>query len=217
MIVSHFNTNRITFAQNNFFKLIVTVFSLLWFYFFITTRSPINWWIENILVIAFIPMFAWLQKRYLFSNISLFCIFLFLVIHCYGAQMSYTYNQLGVYAQQQFHLTRNPYDRFVHFSFGMLIAYPLFEYLICKLKTPSKYAYCLSILLITALATLFELIEWLVAATTDSETGETYVATQGDVWDAHKDIALAILASMSVMSVVYRYRNKKSLFAHLFS
>ena len=123
--------------------------------------------------------------------------------------MSYTYNQVGCWLQDKLQLTRNPYDRFVHFSFGLLMAYPMQDYLVNKLKAPLKWSYTLSVIVILALATVFELIEWLVAACTDSETGETYVATQGDVWDAHKDIALALLASAMVMLVFYFFRKKK--------
>ena len=51
-------------------------------------------------------------------------------------------------------------------------------------------------MIIFSLATIFELIEWGVAAFADSATGETYVATQGDPWDAQKDITLAVLDSV---------------------
>jgi putative membrane protein len=193
-------------------KFVLTILSMLfavcWIYFFVTTRSPINWWIENILVILFIPCFYFIQKKFTFSNASLICIFLFLLVHMYGAQMSYTYNQLGIWLQQRFHLWRNPYDRIVHFSFGLLIVYPIQDYLVYKLNTPIKWSYKLSVLIILGLATIFELIEWMVAMCTDSETGETYVATQGDVWDAHKDIALALLASILVMYVLSLHKRR---------
>lgn len=132
----------------------------------------------------------------------------------YGAQMSYTYNELGLWIQNKYQLVRNPFDRIVHFSFGLFMVYPIQDYLIHRLKTPIKWSYSISILIILALATLFELIEWLVATVSDSETGETYVATQGDVWDAQKDIALALIASIFVMSVLYlhKVKNEKSNF-----
>jgi putative membrane protein len=54
-----------------------------------------------------------------------------------------------------------------------------------------------------SLGTIFELIEWGVAEFSTSATGETYVATQGDVWDAHKDIALAAVGAAVTMLVTY--------------
>ncbi len=200
---------RLPFTKNLLFQVLTFIFIITWFFFLFTTRSQTNWWIENILVILFIPWFIALQKKFLFSDISLVCIFLFLFVHIYGAQMSYTYNQFGVWLQYKFQLQRNPYDRFAHFSFGFLIVYPLQDYLVNRMKVPGKWSYILSIAIILCMATIFELIEWLVAACTDSETGESYVATQGDVWDAHKDIALALLASVIVMGSLFYSRKRK--------
>ena len=126
--------------------------------------------------------------------------------------MSYTYNQAGAWLQETYNLARNPYDRFVHFNFGFLMAYPVLDYVVNRFKAPIKYAYGIMIMFILSLATIFELIEWLVASLTDSETGETYVATQGDVWDAHKDIALALLACALVACVHYLIKQRKTTY-----
>ncbi len=64
-----------------------------------------------------------------------------------------------------------------------------------------KHLFVLSNMIIFSLATIFELIEWAVAAFTDSATGETYVATQGDPWDAQKDIILAVIGSILFLTV----------------
>lgn len=191
-----------------FLKILVLLFTLAWIFFWLTTRSHLNWWIENILVILFVPWFIWLHKRFHFNNLSLLCLFFFLLIHIYGAQMSYTYNQVGVWLKERYHLERNPYDRFVHFNFGVLITYPLYDFAQNRYQLAERFSFVIVTTSILGLATWFELIEWLVAATTDSETGETYVATQGDVWDAHKDIALAYFASILVMFAL-RFKLKK--------
>src|SRR5690606_28876987 len=106
-----------------------------------------------------------------------------------------TSNAFGEWLKEHYHLWRNPYDRIVHFSFGLLIAYPARELLLNRYKVSKKLAWLLPIEIAFSLGTIFEMIEWGVAAVSDSATGETYVATQGDVWDAHKDIALAALGA----------------------
>jgi len=201
---------RIPFVKNKLWQILLGIFFMTWIYFFVTTRDTTNWWIENILVILFFPWFYYLNKRFLLSDLSVICIFLFLLIHSYGAQMSYTYNQVGAWLQESYDLSRNPYDRFVHFNFGLLMAYPCLDYLVNRFKVPIKHAYGIMIMFVLSLATIFELIEWTIAALTDSETGETYVATQGDVWDAHKDIALALLASVIVTMFHVIYKRKRN-------
>jgi putative membrane protein len=122
---------------------------------------------------------------------------------------AYTKNPIGEYFQNTYHLVRNPYDRIVHFSFGFLLAYPLYDSLKTKLLVKGKWKYILPVNIITTLACVFELIEWTVAELTTKETGETYVATQGDVWDAHKDIVLAIVGAAIVMFLLYFTQRSK--------
>ena len=49
---------------------------------------------------------------------------------------------------------------------------------------------------------LYEVIEWAAAVTFGGEVGQAYLGTQGDVWDAHKDMALATLGAVICMAVV---------------
>jgi putative membrane protein len=83
------------------------------------------------------------------------------------------------------------------------MAYPYREILINKFKVSSKAAWFIPIEIAFSLGTVFEMIEWGVAEFASRETGETYVTTQGDVWDAHKDIALAALGAAIAMGLVY--------------
>jgi putative membrane protein len=48
---------------------------------------------------------------------------------------------------------------------------------------------------------IYELLEWAVAAVFGGDVGPAYLGTQGDVWDAHKDMALASLGAMIAMTL----------------
>ena len=187
---------RLIYLKNKQFIFLTILFITTWFYFFYSAIDLKDWWMENILVLFFCATLFVTQKRFLFSNTSLVFIFLFLLLHLYGARMAYTHNELGQFLKSIFELSRNPYDRIVHFSFGFLMIYPLCDYLVYNYQLSKKHLFVLSNMIIFSLATIFELIEWGVAAFTDSATGETYVATQGDPWDAQKDIILALIGSM---------------------
>ncbi len=197
------------FTTNRYKLLLLAIFVLLWFLMFAFCIDTLDWFIENILVFIAIPVLLLTYKKFQFSNLSYTCIFLFLVLHVWGAQHAYTKHPIGAWFQQHYHLWRNPYDRVVHFSFGFLLVYPLYELLTKQLHVKGRWQYILPCEIILSFACIFELIEWTVAALTTKETGETYVATQGDVWDAHKDIVLALLGAAIVMTFLY-YKNKKS-------
>ena len=145
------------------------------------------------------------------SDVSYLSIFLFVMLHLYGAFYAYTENAFGEWFRIRYNLWRNPYDRIVHFSFGLFMAYPFREILINKFHVSTRASWLYPIEIAFSLGTIFELIEWGVAAFTTKETGETYVATQGDLWNPHKDITMAALGaatSMLILNIFSRRREK---------
>ncbi len=193
------------------FRIICLVFAVAWCWFFVTAKDRTDWWIENILVILFFIGLFISRKKIILSETSLVFIFLFLLLHIYGARMAYTQNELGEFLQNSFSLRRNPYDRVVHFSFGFLLLYPFVDLLSGSLGRNKNFILILANMSIFCLATLFELIEWGVAAFTDKVTGETYVATQGDPWDAQKDIALAWAGSILFTIILKMFKKNNVL------
>jgi putative membrane protein len=47
----------------------------------------------------------------------------------------------------------------------------------------------------------YEVVEWAVARVADPAAGTAYLGTQGDVWDAQKDMALACLGALIAAAV----------------
>ncbi len=177
------NKQRLTYAKNNQFIFLTILFLATWFCFFFSAMDLKDWWMENILVVMFCAIVILSQKICVFKHISS-VYFSVSYIALYGARMAYTQNELGEFLKITFHLSRNPYDRIVHFSFGFLMIYTLCDYLVYNYKLLKRHLFLISNMIILSLATIFELIELGVAEFTDSATGETYVATQGDPWDA---------------------------------
>lgn len=95
---------------------------------------------------------------------------------------------------------RNPYDRVAHFTFGLLLAYPLRELLVRGLGVRGALANWLPVSLILAASTCFEIIEAVVAQIVSPMTGPSWLGAQGDEWDAQLDMASALLgASVAVL------------------
>jgi putative membrane protein len=204
---------RKAFATNHFLWLLAGLFLVYWTYGWLNNHNMENWIIENMLVMILLPVMVLSRRWHQFSDLSYFLIFLFVMLHCYGAFYAYTTNAFGEWLKERYHLWRNPYDRIVHFSFGLLIAYPAREKLLNRYKVSARAAWLLPVEIAFSLGSLFEMIEWGVAELTTPAVGETYVATQGDVWDAHKDIALAALGAAITMCLAYlakRLRTQRS-------
>ena len=101
---------------------------------------------------------------------------------------------------------RNHYDRLVHFSFGLLM-------FLCLLHVSRKWvdrkplvAILMAWLLVQTGSMIYEVFEWQIAVHFSPKTAETYNGQQGDVWDAQKDMALAMIGS-TIMAICYAIKN----------
>lgn len=163
-----------------------------------------DWALENVLVFAFVVIIALSFKKLPLSRISYTLIFIFLVIHEIGAH--YTYAEVpydvwfesltGTRLNPLLGWERNNFDRVVHFIYGLLLAYPIRELYFRVADAEGFWGYFLPLDLTMSTSMLFELFEWVAAEIFGGDLGVAYLGTQGDIWDAHKDIALASLGAL---------------------
>jgi putative membrane protein len=89
----------------------------------------------------------------------------------------------------------------LHFSYGLCLAYPIRELFLRVVVVRGFWGYFLPLDLTMSTSMLFELLEWATAAVFGEGLGQAYLGTQGDEWDAHKDMALASLGAFLTMCV----------------
>nr|WP_292966358.1 MULTISPECIES: DUF2238 domain-containing protein [unclassified Allomuricauda] len=187
------------------------LFVIVWCNSLIGTTDIANWLIENTLTVISLLFLIVSYRKYRFSNLSYLLICIFLCLHVYGSKYTYAENTFGFWLQDVFGSSRNQYDRLVHFSFGFLLYHPMQECFSKWLKYPPRIAILLPITLTLSVSGLYEIIEWLVADIFFVEQGISYLGTQGDIWDAQKDMAMAFLGAVSAFSIflaLYQYRPK---------
>lgn len=168
-----------------------------------------DWVLENVIVVLALALLAWMYRRCPLSRISYTLIFLFLCLHEVGSH--YTYAEVPYDAWFQsltgrslnslFGWERNHFDRLVHFLYGFLLAYPLRELFLRIADVRGFWGYFLPLDFTMSTSMLYELIEWAAAEVFGGELGQAYLGTQGDVWDAHKDMALASLGAILAMTI----------------
>ena len=193
---------RTPFAQNIWMKLFLVVFVCIWISTFIGTTDMSNWLLENTLVFLFLPFLIFTYKKYQFSDTSYLLLCIYLCLHVYGSKYTYAENPFGYWLQEVFHSSRNHYDRIVHFSFGFLLAYPMREMFLRGLQYPKWVAWLLPIEITLSISGFYELIEWAVADVFFKAQGDAYLGTQGDIWDAQKDIFLAFCGAILATTIV---------------
>ncbi|MEO5957091.1 MAG: DUF2238 domain-containing protein, partial [Nitrospiraceae bacterium] len=142
-------------------------------------------------------------RRFQFSVTSYCVIGLFLTLHTIGAHYTYAEVPFGFWLKDLFNLSRNPFDRIAHFSYGLLLVYPLRELLIRLAGVRGLWSSYLSVSGILAQSGFFEVVEAVVASGVSPELGSTYLGTQGDEWDAQKDMAAALAGALLTMCVSF--------------
>lgn len=183
-------------------KIYLVVFVLIWISTLLGTTDMNNWLLENTLVFIFLPCLFFYYRKYQFSDTSYLLLCIYLCLHVYGAKYTYAENPFGYWLQEVFHSSRNHYDRIVHFSFGFLLAYPMRELFLRGLNYPKWVAWILPIEITLSISAFYELIEWAVADVFFKAQGDAYLGTQGDIWDAQKDIFLAFTGAILATTIV---------------
>ena len=95
---------------------------------------------------------------------------------------------------------RNNFDRIVHFSYGLLLAYPVREIFLRVADVRGFWGYALPLDVVMSTSMLFELVEW-TTAEVFAGGNQLYIGTQGDVWDTQKDMALATLGATIAIGI----------------
>jgi len=197
-------------GKNRYYLLTLgAIFLVLWALLAIAPYDRKDWALENVLVFLIVPFLILTRKRLPLSRVSYTSIFIFLCLHEVGAHYTYAkvpYDEwfrslTGTPLNELFGFQRNHFDRLVHFSFGLLLAYPIREVFLRVAEVRGVWGYYLPLDVTMATSMLFELFEWGAAELFGGDLGVAYLGTQGDIWDAHKDMALASLGAVIAMLV----------------
>ena len=193
---------RTPFLKNKWLISFCVIFLSVWISTLVGTTDMKNWLMENTLVFLFLGLLILSYKKQQFSDLSYLLITIYLCLHVYGSKYTYADNPFGYWLQDVFSSKRNFYDRIVHFSFGFLLAYPMRELFLTYFKFPTWVAWSLPIEITLSISGFYELIEWAVADVFFPAQGDAYLGTQGDIWDAQKDIFMAFLGAILATTIV---------------
>lgn len=189
-------------TKHDYYIFLLLVFIVAWIYLAFNVSFRHDWWLENILVFVFVPIIIWSYFKFRLSKVSYTLITIFMLLHIYGAHYTYAETPLGYWLKDILNLSRNHYDRIVHFSFGFLLAYPVREVFMRIARTKGFWSYYLPLDLTLSFSALYEIIEWITAITAAPAAGSAFLGTQGDIWDAQKDMLCAGIGALLAMLII---------------
>ena len=185
------------------------ILAVLWIALAFNPFDRSDWLLENVLTVLGVGLLVATHRAFPLSKISYTTLFVFFCLHTIGAHWTYAevpYDEAwrsltGHSLDAALGWERNNYDRVVHFAYGLLLAYPIREVFLRIANVRGFWGYFLPLDLTMSTSALYELIEWGAALVVGGDLGQAYLGTQGDVWDAHKDMALASLGALISMSI----------------
>jgi putative membrane protein len=167
------------------------------------------WMLASVLPGLFVLILIATHRLVPLSHTSYLLITLYLTLHTIGTHYTYAQMPAGTWFDGVMHLGRNHYDRVVHFCFGFLLTYPVEELFRLAARVRGWLLYYLPVMTILGLSGLWEIIESWVARSVHPEAGIMYLGSQGDVWDAQKDMEAALYGALLCIVLLFIFRMRR--------
>ncbi len=172
-------------------KLLAILLLAYFFLFTLLAFHPIDratWVVENLTVWIIVGVLIILYIRGIRVSFVAYLLMSVLVyLHTIGGHFTFALVPFS-YITDMFGFERNHFDRIAHFSVGFY-AYAIAEWLWAKRLVSRRFVlFTYPIFAIATVAMSYEIIEWIYAATNDPAAGAAYLGSQGDIWDAQKDM-----------------------------
>lgn len=172
--------------------------------FVVLAFNPVDratWFVENLtvwIILAVILILYALRIR--FSNLAYALMFVLIYLHTIGGHWTFAMVPFD-WVTDLFGFSRNHFDRIAHFSVGFY-AFAIAEWLWVKKLVSSKFLlFTYPVFAIATIAMTYELIEWIYAALANPEAGIAYLGSQGDIWDAQKDMLADTLGAIFATTI----------------
>jgi putative membrane protein len=169
----------------------------------------VSWILEVGPGLAMVAVLGAVYSRFPVSHFVYVCVFLHIQILIYGGYYTYAMTPLGNWAKETFDLSRNHYDRVGHLALGVFPCFLIREVLLRR--TPlvrGGWLYFLVLCVVLAIAAFWELLEWWATLVLAPETGQAFLGSQGDVWDAQWDMVLALIGAAIVLPIFSRWHDR---------
>jgi putative membrane protein len=168
---------------------------------------PPNTWLQVGPVVIGVVLGWWALRRWPLSNASVAWVCAFILLHLLAARWTYSSVPYDAWGQAVFGFSidaalgfeRNMFDRLVHFASGLCFARALVEIGMRYAGLTRRMAIVVMVLAVLAIGALYEIFEWMLTIGMNAEAADRYNGQQGDMFDAPKDMALALLGCLTVL------------------
>ncbi len=184
--------------QNYLPEVMAGVFVLFFIALGISPSDRAVWIVECSSVILVFALLVWTVRYFRFSTVAYMLMGVWLFLHTIGGHYTFEKVPFG-FVTDLFGFERNHFDRFAHFCIGFY-AYPVAEFLVRKKYAGKTVACFFALFSVMAMAAGWEIVEWWYAVVDGGEVGAAFLGSQGDIWDAQKDMLCDTLGAMTALT-----------------
>jgi len=191
---------------SKFFFLLLGIYVVLFAILAINPTDRKTWFVENLTVWIILAVILILYAcKVRFSSAAYAFMFVLIYLHTIGGHYTFAlvpFDRVTDY----FGFARNHFDRIAHFSVGFY-AFAVAEWLYLKKMVSNRFLlFTYPIFLIATIAMSYELVEWIYAAKAPAADALNYLGSQGDIWDAQKDMLADTLGAIFATGVFFTVR-----------
>lgn len=192
-----------------FLKYLMLGYAVLFLVLAINPLDRATWFVENLTVWIILAVIMGLYLGGIrFSKIAYALMFVLIYLHTIGGHWTFALVPFD-WVTDFFGFSRNHFDRVAHFSVGFY-AFAIAEWLWNKKLVANKFLlFTYPIFVIATIAMSYEVIEWIYAALSDPAAGAAYLGSQGDIWDAQKDMLADTLGAIGAVILFFIIRKPK--------
>lgn len=188
---------------------LAAVFLIVFIWLGIDPVSRAVWIAEVIPVFAVYIFLVITFPKFKFSNMAYSLMAIWLFWHTIGGHYTFSNVPFG-WVNDLLGSDRNHFDRIGHFVIGFY-AFPMAEWLLRKRFCGIVLASFFSLFFIISVAAAYEIIEWWYAVAEGGTAGIEFLGSQGDIWDAQKDMLSDTLGAIDSLVLYWMVRPEKKL------
>ncbi len=191
---------------NRTFNLLTSVYCILFIALAVNPVDRPTWFAENLTVWILVGgLLALRMQKVFFSATAYVLMFVLIYLHTIGGHYTFALVPFS-WVSDAFGFERNHYDRVAHFSVGFY-AFAMAEWLHLRKMVANRFLlFTYPVFVIASIAAFYEIIEWIYAATANPEAGIAYLGSQGDIWDAQKDMLADTLGAVAATLLYFGLR-----------
>lgn len=171
------------------------VFVLFFTWLGIAPVSREVWIAEVIPVVIIFMALVFTFRRFRFSNMAYTLMAVWMFWHTVGGHYTFANVPFGWFSDL-LGSDRNHFDRIGHFTIGFY-AFAMCEWLLRKDQCRLILGMVFSLFFVMSIAAGYEIIEWWYAVAEGGEAGIEFLGSQGDIWDAQKDMLADTLGAIT--------------------